>query len=84
MTDKIPVVDDQADAVFAEQSHADFEQGDAVVGVGIAVAVVEQLPAQRYVDSARSDGNEQDIDLARVEILFRAVQVQAQFALRGQ
>ena len=58
MTDKLPVADDQADAVFAEQGHADFEYGDAVGGVGVTAAVIEQVPVKRHVDLARADGDE--------------------------
>ena len=57
-TDKLPVADDPADAVFAEQGHADFEYGDAVGGVGVAAAVVEQVLLKGHVDLARADGDE--------------------------
>jgi len=84
VADELAVAHDQLDAFAVEQGHAVAEQGDAVGGVGIAAAVVEQLPAQRHVDVARTGGDEQDVDLALTEILLRAVQVQAQLALRGQ
>ena len=58
MADKFPVAHDQADAVFAQQGHADFEHGDAVGGVGVAAAVVEQVPLKGHVDFARADGDE--------------------------
>ncbi len=70
-----------ADEFAAEQGHTVREQGGAVCGVGIATAVVEQLPAQRHVAVARASGDEQDVDLALAEIPLRAVQAQAQLAL---
>ena len=84
VADELAVAHDQFDAFAAEQGHAIREQGDAVGGVGIAAAVVKQLPAQRHVDVARAGDDEQDVDLALAEIPLRAVQAQAQLALRGQ
>ena len=78
MTGKFPVANDQAGAVFAEQGHADFEHGAAVGGVGVAAAVVEQVPLKRHMDLARADGDEQDVYLALAEIPFRAVDAQPQ------
>ena len=82
MADKFPVAHDQADAVFAQQGHALFEHGDAVGGVGVAAAVVEQVPLKGHVDLARADGDEQDVHLALAEVPLRAVEAQAQLALR--
>ena len=57
-----------------QQGHADFEHGDAVGGVGVAAAVVEQVPVERPVDLARADGDEEDVHLALAEIPLRAVE----------
>ena len=84
VVDEFAVAHDQLDAFAAEQGHVVREQSDAVGAVGIAAAVVEQLPAQRHVAVARAGGDEQDVNLALAEIPLRAVQVQAQFALSGQ
>ena len=84
VADELAVAHDQFDAFAAEQGHAIRGQGAAVGGVGIAAAVVEQLPAQRHVDVARTGGDEQDVDLALAEIPLRAVQAQAQLTLRGK
>ena len=81
VADEFAVAHDQLDAFAAEQGHTVREQGGAVCGVGIATAVVEQLPAQRHVAVARAGGDDQDVDLALAEIPLRAVQAQAQLAL---
>ena len=78
MTDKLPVANDPLDAVFVGQGHAAFEHGAAVGGAGVVAAVVGQ------VNLARADGDEQDVNRILTEISFRAVQAQAQLALRGQ
>ncbi len=83
MAHQLTVAHDQADARAAEQGQADLEQGDALGGVGVAAAVVEQLPVQRYVKRALAHGDEQNIDLTPAEIPFRAIDAQPQLT-RGR
>lgn len=84
VTNESAVAHNHVDAFAAEQDHTVREQDDAVGGVEITAAAIEQLPVQRHVDVARADGDEQVVDLALAEIPLRAVQTQTQFASREQ
>jgi chromosome condensin MukBEF complex kleisin-like MukF subunit len=77
MADEFAVAHDKLDAFAAQQGHAVREHGDAVGGVGVAAAVVEQLPVKRHVDLARAGRDEQAVDLAVAKVPLRAVQAQA-------
>ena len=81
---ELTVPQHQPDAVFAQQLPADLQQGNAVAGIGIAAAVVEQLPGERPGERAPAHAHEQDIDLTLPEVPLRAVQAQAQLALGRQ
>ena len=74
---KFEVVQHEANAVTAQQFEADLEDGDALGGVGIAAAVVEQFPVERHMPTALVHGHAQDVDLALAHVPLGAVDAQA-------
>ena len=84
MAHQLAVSQDQLHLVPAQHGQARFGHGDALGGVGIAAAVVEQVPVERHVPLAPTHGDEQDVDRALPEVPFGAVQTQAQLALPRQ
>ena len=74
MTDKFAVPEHQPNALTTPHGHARVEHGHALGGVGIAAAVVEQFPIERYVPRAAAHGDEQNIDLTPAEVPLGAVQ----------
>ena len=73
----------EANPLAAQQVEADLQHGDAVGGVGMAAAVVEQFPVQRHVPVALAHGHEQEVDRALTHLPFGAVEAQTQFARSG-
>ena len=83
MTDKFTVPEYQPDALTTQYGYADLEYGNALGGVGVAAAVVEQSPVQGHMPRAAAYGDEQNVDLIPAKVPFGAVQTQTQFA-RGR